>query len=395
MKKNNAPFSVTRNLLGNEKRQAVTIPLLAILLSLIAVSVVILAVGNDPLAVFKSLLQGSGLLPKASYAAKKSMLTDFLSLLNALTPMLFAALAVAIAFKAGLFNIGVSGQMLAAGFVASIVIGYSALGPWLAKPLVILIGLTVGGAVGLLIGFLKHRFNINEVVSSIMLNYIILYVSTFFINTNFVDPVSRQSRYISSASRLTLTDLAVGELKMDIPLGLLLALLTALALKFLLDKTKTGYELKAVGVNRKAAKYAGMAVGRNIMLAMFISGMLAGLAGVTYYLGFYSSIQPRVLTSVGFDAIAVSLLGNSSPIGVIFASFLISVVTKGSTYMSSAVGVEQEIASVIVGLILLFSACGVYIRYLTARSRDRLREQTATAEGAAPAAAVSEKGGDE
>lgn len=105
--------------------------------------------------------------------------------------------------------------------------------------------------------------------------------------------------------------------------------------------------------------------------------MSGGLAGVTYYLGYYASIGPRTLASTGFDAIAVSLLGNSNPVGILFSSFLITAITKGSTYMSSTVGVPQEIASVVTGLILLFSACGAYIQYLVKRSKDRMTEAQA------------------
>ena len=189
----------------------------------------------------------------------------------------------------------------------------------------------------------------------------------------YIDPVSRQSRYISDAARLTLVNVEVGNLKMDIPLGFILAILTAVLIKFVLDKTVVGFELKAVGSNRKAAKYAGINVGRNIVLAMVISGGLAGLAGVTYYLGYFASIQPKVLSDLGFDSIAVSLLGNSHPIGVIFSSFLVSIIDQGSTYMSSQAGIRQEISSVIIGSILLFSACGVYMKYKV----NRLKEQVA------------------
>lgn len=374
VKKQGAFSRLAVRTLGKERWQGITIPLFAILLSLIAAAIVILLVGKNPLSAFLNLLQGAGLFPKPSYAGHRNMLTDFMSLLNVLTPMLFAALAVAVAFKAGLFNIGVSGQMLAAGFTATIIIGYSGLPAIAAKPLVLLIGVVVGAAVGGLIGWLKFKFNINEVVSSIMLNYILQYVISFFINTYYVDPVSRQSRYVSAASRLTFMDTVVGDLKMDLPLGILLAVGVAFLMKFLLDKTWIGYELKAVGASPKAAQYAGVNVGRNIVLAMTLSGALAGLAGVTYYLGYLGSIQPKVLTTVGFDAIAVSLLGNSNPIGILFSSLLISVISKGSTYMSSTAGVEQEIASVITGLILLFSACGAYIKYLVKRAKDTQEE---------------------
>ena len=158
----------------------------------------------------------------------------------------------------------------------------------------------IGALVGGLIGWLKYQFNINEVVSSIMINYIAQYVISFFINTYYVNPVSRQSNAVSKAARLTLMDTPVGNLKMDIPLGIVLAVITAVLIKFLLDRTVFGYEIKCVGTSRNAARYAGINVGRNVVASMIISGGLAGLAGVTYYLGYFGSIQPRVLPSTGF-----------------------------------------------------------------------------------------------
>lgn len=362
-------------LLGNERYQAVTIPLFAIILSLLAGAVIILFQGKNPLAAYQNLLQGSGLLPKATYAGYKSMLTDFTSFMNAWTPMLFASLSVAVALRAGLFNIGVSGQMLTAGFITTLIVGYSSLSAPIAKPMVLVVGIIVGALIGGMIGWLKYQFNINEVVSSIMINYIAQYVISFFINTYFVNPVSRQSNAVSKAARLTLMDTPVGNLKMDIPLGILLAVIAAFLVKFLLDRTTFGYELKCVGTSRNAARYAGINVGKNIVMAMFFSGALAGLAGVTYYLGYFGSIQPKVLPSTGFDAIAVSLLANSNPVGIIFSSFLITVISKGSTYMNSASGLESEIASVITGVILLFSACGAFIQYKIKTFKDDLKEE--------------------
>ncbi len=359
-------------LLGDEKKQAYTIPLFAIFLSLLTGCILLLLLGKNPFAAYYSLMQGSGIAPKLSYAAHKGVFSDFFSFLNAWTPMLFASLSVAVALRTGLFNIGVSGQMLAAGFIATVLVGYSSLSAGLAMPAVILVGLLTGAAVGGLIGFLKYRFNINEVVSSIMINYIIQYVVSFFINTQFVDPLSRQSVAISSASRLTLMDVVVGNLKMDIPTGIILAIAAAFFIRFLLGKTVTGFELKTVGSSRTAAEYAGINVGRNMVLAMVISGGLAGLAGVTNYLGYFASIQPRVLPAMGFDAIAVAILGNSNPIGIIFSSFLITVISKGSAYMSSTTGTEAEIASVITSFILLYSACNAYIRYSVQKAKDSL-----------------------
>ena len=362
-------------LISNEKWQSISIPLVAIIISFIAAAIVILLIGKNPLQAFYNLFQGAGILPKPSYAGYKSMLTDFLSLLNAMTPLLFASLAVAVAFRAGLFNIGVAGQMLVSGFFATIIVGYSGLDAMVAKPLVLLIGIVAGGLMGGLVGWLKYKFNINEVVSTIMLNYIAQYVISFFIQMYYIDPVSRQSQYISEAARLTLVNVEIGNLKMDIPLGFVLAIITAILIKILMDKTVVGFDIKAVGTNRNAAKYAGINVGRNTVLAMVISGGLAGLAGVTYYLGYYASIQPKVLSDIGFDSIAVALLGNSHPIGVIFSSSLISIIDQGSTYMSSQAGIRQEISSVIVGLILLFSACGVYLKYKISCMSEKVEER--------------------
>lgn len=359
-------------LMGDERRQCVTIPIFAILLSLIASSVVLLILGKNPMEAFISLLQGSGILPKEAYAAKKSMLTDFLSLLNAWTPMIFASLSVAVAMRAGLFNIGVSGQMLCAGFIATVTVGYAESLPGVvAKPLVVVIGLVAGAAVAAVIGFLKQKWNINEVVSAIMLNYIIRYVVSFFVKATINNPSTRQSWPVTDASRLSLMDTELGGLKMDIPLGIILAVVAVLLVQFLFTKMKLGFELRAIGGNPVAARYAGVNVGRNTVLVMAISGALAGLAGVTYYLGYFGSIQPDVLISTGFDAIAVCILGNSNPIGIIFSSLLISVIDKGSTYLQSSVGVRQEIGALITGLILLFSACGAFIGYLVNRGRQR------------------------
>ncbi|PKM74099.1 MAG: ABC transporter permease [Firmicutes bacterium HGW-Firmicutes-16] len=367
------------SVIGDDRRQSISIPLFAIILSILAGAIVILLFGKNPITAFVSFLQGSGIIPKPEYAAKKSILTDFMSMMNSLTPMIFAALAVAVALKTGLFNIGVSGQMLVAGFIATITVGYSHLPPAIAMPLVLVIGVLCGGAAGAFIGWLKHRFNINEVVTSIMLNYIFQYVISYFINSYYVNPVSRQSNPIT-AGRLTLVDVPAFGLKMDIPLAFLLTIPIAILVLFLLNRTRLGYELKIVGLNKSAAKYSGINVGRSVVTSMAISGALAGLAGVTLYLGYYNSIMPRTLTAVGFDSIAVCLLGNMHPIGILFSSLLITIISKGSNYMSSIMNIPQEIAQVITGLILLFSACGAYIRYKVAQAREELSDLKLKAE---------------
>jgi simple sugar transport system permease protein len=356
-------------MVDDDRHSKYLIPLIAIVLTMITASVILLIMGKNPILALSAFLRGSGFLPKPAYAGGQGMVTDFLSFLGILAPMLLAALGVSVALRAGLFNIGVAGQMLAAGFTAMVFIGYSGLDAWIAKPLVILIGMVAGGAIGAAIGFLKYFFNIHEVVSSIMFNYIISYVAGFFINGYYIDPITRSSKICSVASRLSIT-IQGSSLRFIIPIGMIMALVAVFLVRFLLDRTVVGFEIKATGLNKNCAQYAGIRTGYIIVLSMFFSGVLAGLAGVSFYLGYNNTILPKELAGLGYDAIAAAFLGNSSPLGCIFSSSLITIFQKGSVYMSSTVGVPREIASVITGILLLFSACGAYIRYLAGKKAD-------------------------
>lgn len=361
--------------LDDEKTSKFLIPLLATLLSVLASFLLMLALGKDPFMAMAGFLRGSGLLPKVSYAAGQNMLTDLLSFLEIMAPMLLASLGIVVAMKAGLFNIGVAGQMLAAGFISTVLIGYSGLNAYLAKPLVLLVGMAVGGLIGAFIGFLKYKFNIHEVVTSIMLNYIISFVIAFFINTYFADPIARSSLVTSKASRLTIKNLEMMGLRIDIPLGIIIAIVMVFIVRYILDRTVTGFEMKAVGKNRNNARYAGINVGKNMMLAMAFSGLLAGLAGVALYQGVYNTIVPRELSSLGFDSIAVALVGNISPLGCIYASFLITIFQKGSVYMSSIMSVPRDVASVITAVLLLFSATRAYIEFFARGQYEKFAEK--------------------
>ena len=364
-------------ILDGNRWSSISVSILSILLSLICASIILLVLGKNPLVAFQSFLQGAGFLPKANYGGGSGMLSDLFTFLNLLAPMILAALSFIVGFKAGLFNIGISGQMLTSGFLATAIVGYSGLDAVIAKPLVIVIGIVAGGLLGAFIGFLKYKFNIHEVVSTIMVNYIVNYLTVFFINTYFADPLTRSMRICSSEARLTWMDVPLGGVACDIPLGIVLAVLAALIVKFIFDKTVFGFELRAVGMNARCAKYTGIKVGNRIVLSMVLAGMLAGLAGVTYYCGYYNTIVPKTLPDLGYDAIAVALLGNSSPIGAIFAGALIGIFQTGSNYMSSSLGVAREIASLITGILLLFSACGGYFRYLAHRRMERLADEAA------------------
>lgn len=388
-------------LLDSEKWSGISIPILSVILSLITASIMLLIMGKNPLVAFLSFLQGSGFVPKASYGGGNGILTDFFQFLSILAPMLLASLGFIMAFRSGLFNIGISGQMLASGFLATALIGYTDMSSWLAKPLVLLIGIVVGGLLGAFVGYLKYRFNVHEVVSTIMLNYIISYFTGFFINDRFADPLTRSMKICSEQARLTWDDVTIGGVYCSVPLGIFVALAVVFVVKFIFDKTVFGFELRAVGSNATCAKYTGIKVGRRIVVALMLSGMLAGLAGVTYYCGYFNTIVPKTLPSLGYDAIAVALLGNSSPIGCIFASVLITIFQNGSNYMSSTLGVAKEIASLITGILLLFSACGGYFRYLAHRKLEAAKDAELAQKNAAakstetPAPEITEVSADE
>lgn len=382
MKKNQLKKSRLAALLTHEKWGGIAVPMLSIVLALLTASVLLVIMGKNPITAFVSFLQGSGFVPKAKYGGGQGLLTDLFTTMNTLAPMLLASLAFIIGFKAGLFNIGIAGQMLISGFTATVIVGYSELNAFLAKPLVVIVGIITGGLVGALIGWLKYRFNIHEVVASVMINYIISYGTGFFINTYYANMLTRSMQICSEQSRLTLMNVQLGGVKCNIPLGIVLAFAAAFLVKFIFDKTVFGFELKAVGNNATCAKYTGINVGRRFIFSMAFSGMLAGLAGVVYFLGTYNTILPKTLPGMGYDAIAVAMLGNAAPIGSIFAAILISIFQCGSNYMSSNLGVAKEISDLITGILLMFSACGGYFRYVAQRRVSRERDLLKAAENA-------------
>lgn len=356
-KKNFIKFSKSKGALS------FVLPIVAILLSFLLGSIILAIIGANPGKAIVSMFQGSGILPKARYGGGQSQFSDFMKLLNNATPLVFASLAVSVALSAGMFNIGISGVMILSGFISYVTVGYTALPSVVARPLVILISLVVGALAGSLVGFLKYRFNINEVVQAIMFNYTFMYTSNYFIYKFFLNPETRSSNTISAASRLTLTNLKVGNIRIDLPLGFFLLIVVAIIVYVFLNKTKDGFELRAVGLNSRCAEYAGISVKKNVVLAMAISGGLAGLAGATYFLGSTNTIKPELLPSTGFDAIAVCLLGGSNPIGIFLASLLISGMTTGGTYMQARAQVSTQVPSLIIGIMLTFAACTAFMKY--------------------------------
>ena len=371
MKKDKVPsekgfFAWLAKILGHEKWTSVTVPIFTIILTLIVSSIFLLILGKNPFVAFYSFLAGNGFAAKASYGAGNGMMSDFFAFLNIMAPMLLAALAFIFAYRCGLFNIGIAGQMLLSGFMATILVGYNkALPAAVAKPLVIIVGLVVGGLLGAFVGFLKYRFNIHEVVSTIMINYIISFLTGFFINSRYVDSITRSSKICSSAARLTWTKVLIGGYYCNVPLGIVVALIMVFVVKFIFDRTVFGFDLRAVGSNRNAATV--------------LTALKAPLYHIAHNAGMDGSVVVNHVQNekagMGYDAIATALLGNNTPVGAIFASVLITIFQNGANYMSSTLGVAKEIASVITGILLLFSACSGFFRYLSKNKLNKIADE--------------------
>jgi simple sugar transport system permease protein len=294
------------------------------------------------------------------------------------TPYIFAGLAVAIGFRCGLFNIGAEGQFFM-GALGAAFVGYSIVGlPWFIHlPLALLGGAAAGAIWGAIPGFLKARFGAHEVVNTIMMNWIAFRLSDWLLTGPMMAIGFRP---------VTPTIEATAELPRFFPdplrfnWGFPLALLIALLVYWFLFKTTLGFEIRAVGANPDAAKYAGMSVVRNFVLVMTLSGALAGLAGSAQVLGTDHWVGQGFSAGYGFDSIALALLGKSHPLGVVLAALLFGILRGGATRMQSMAGIPIDIISIIQGLVIIFIAAPGIIRWIY-RLRVGRTEQTVLTRG--------------
>lgn len=281
------------------------------------------------------------------------------------TPLILTGLSVAFAFKTGLFNIGTPGQMLAGGFTA-VSLGLTLdLPKAVLVPILIITGILGGAIWGSIPGLLKAKFNVNEVVSAIMMNWVAYWGVYYFIPQYFKGEfLETESKMLTNNATLRvqwIQDIFDGSY---INLGIFVAIIAVIIIWFLLNKTVLGYELKAVGFNRFGAEYAGMPVNRNIIISMMIAGGLAGLAGVIQYTGNSTIMQIGVMPSQGFDGIAVALLGANSPVGVLFSALFFGVLYVGKGFMNAMVKVPPELADTIMATIIYFSATSIIMERL-------------------------------
>lgn len=285
----------------------------------------------------------------------------FANTLVATTPLIFTGLALGLGFQSGVFNIGAAGQFLL-GATCAVWVGYAIPLPPIIHPFAcILAGALGGGLWGAIPGYLKARFGSHEVINTIMFNYLALFLQDWLVKNPLKDPspgVFRTPNILDTAFLPRFLD--------RLHLGFILALLTAAIVWWLLQKTTIGFELRTVGMNPAAAKYAGMQPQKMIVLAMFLSGALAGIGGAVQILGVDRNMPATYSADFGFDAIPVALLGQNSPVGIVLASVLFGALRNGSDLMQLRSGgvVSKEVIFIVQGVILLFIAAPALIRWL-------------------------------
>ena len=346
-------------------------PLLAIVTALVVGALIIVFTDPDALDAWSSFFADPGAALSESWdlvaTSYRALFDSSLGSQRALartlvqsTPLILVGLSVALAFRAGLFNIGGAGQLIL-GAMAAAWVGFTFDLPQVVHlPLALLAGVVGGGVWGGIVGFLKARTGAHEVITSIMLNFVALRLLDYALSTETFrrpgrsDPISPE---MPPSVRLP-----VPVDSFQVHIGFLLALVVAYGCWWLLQRTTTGFRMRAVGANPHAARYAGMGVAATTILSMTVAGGLAGLGGTTILLGSTPRLTGGFFASVGFDAIALALLGRASPIGVVGAGLLFGALQAGSTGMQAETSTPIDIIFVIQALIILFVAAPVIVR---------------------------------
>ncbi|GEB76996.1 ABC transporter permease [Sporolactobacillus inulinus] len=345
------------NLLKKVNWMTLLIPVISVILGLLCGAVIMLVIGYNPVLAYQSIVESIFLQP---YYGGETI--------RAMIPLVLAGLAVAFSFRTGLFNIGVEGQLMV-GWLASVACAISLghLPKILLLPLSIVAGGAAGALWGFIPGFLKARFKVHEVISTIMMNYIALYTTAYLIK-NFLYTEGERTPTIPSAASLASPFLANLTQGSRLHWGIIVAIIAVFAMWFLLWKTTKGYELRSVGFSPDASNYAGMSVARNIMLSLTISGIFAGLAGAMEGLGTYQYMTiSSAFTGIGFNGIAVALLGLNTPIGVLLAGALFSGLQNGGLTMQANAGVPVELVNIIIALIIFFVGSSYAIKWALSR----------------------------
>ncbi|PAV30061.1 branched-chain amino acid ABC transporter permease [Virgibacillus profundi] len=340
----------------SNKLFTILIPIISVLLGLIAGAIIMLFSGYNPILGYTALWNGAF---GDAFTIGETV--------RRITPLLLTGLAVAFAFRTGLFNIGAEGQVIV-GWLAAVWVGLAVDAPMVIHlPLAILASLAAGALWGFIPGLLKAKLGVHEVIVTIMMNYIALYSVNEIVRSVLTEQETTTDAIAPTASLASewLQGLTYFS---RMHYGIVIALFAAAVMWFIIQRTTAGYELKAVGFNQHASKYAGMNVSKNIILSMVISGAFAGLAGAMEGLGTYGTISIMSgFTNLGFDGIAVALLGANNAFGVVLAAILFGVLKEGAGQMPTGAGVPTELVDIIIALIIFFVASSYIIRWVLLR----------------------------
>ena len=333
-------------------------------------------IGNSYLAIFQgsvfdvNLARESGLI-NGFYPFSETLVTA--------TPLILSGLAVALAFRSGLFNIGAQGQFIFGAIGASYIGFQFELSPLLHISLALVAGIILGGLYGGLVGFLKAKTGAHEVIVTIMLNYIAalfvlwLLKTKTFLRPDRIDPIAPEVNESARLPRLLGDDLRFN-------FGFFIAIFVTIFVWWIINRSTLGFKFRAVGANSKAAQTAGISIPFVTTVTMFICGGLAGLGGAVHLIGTEYALSAGVAGSIGFDAITVALLGQATPIGTFFGALLFAALQTGGRQLLSNTGTSSDIILVIQALIVLFIAAPALVRKIF-RIRKSLDTKSMTAKG--------------
>jgi general nucleoside transport system permease protein len=325
------------------RKQSLVVPVIAVLVAFTIGAVLIYFQGVNPLSAYKTIFQ-------SALGTERGLQRT----LEKTTPLILAGLAVAVALRVGLFNIGAQGQLIMGAFFATWA-GFTFTNlPALMHIFVgLLAGITAGAIWAGIAGVLKAYRGVHEVISTIMLNSIAIALLDYLVNYRFKEPDQALPRTVPILESAKLPQLGF------VPLGFLLALAVALFISWLINRTTTGFRLNTVGTNKFAAAYAGIKIKYVVVGGMLLSGGLAGLGGAIETLGITHRFEPAFNKGLGFDGITIALLARANPIATIPAAFLVGVLRSGAPTLQFDTGLEPEIVDLLLALTLLFVAAPI------------------------------------
>ncbi len=332
-------------------------PLIAVLAAFVLGGIMIIIIGDDPILAYK-LLFGSAL----------SWPDGIGYTLFYATPLIFTGLAVLVALRCGLLNIGAEGQLYVAAFATAWVgITLAHVSAWILLPLCFLAAIIAGGAWGAIPGVLKARFGSHEVINTIMLNFIAVALVSYFTQYHYKipgDPIMETSEIGGGAHIARLGKFLPGfPERIPLNLAFILALVCCVLVYVFLWRTKWGYELRATGSNPTAAEYGGISIRKQIIIAMTISGSLAGMVGINEVLGYRYRYYDGFSASYGFTGIAVALLGRNHPVGVLLSAILFGMLIRGGIFVDAFTNnVTKDLVDVLQGMVILFVAAEALFR---------------------------------